>query len=83
MIVITLCEWGLEAVLCTLMMLYFNLIHGHQSRALDRINHIIVNFIMFSVLPLFHLMGDNYYRTLVLEHGYVKALWKRLLDLNN
>ena len=80
MIVVTVYEWILEVVLNALMLTYLKLVFGH-SHILDRIIVIVFNFFMVSILPLFHLMGDNYYRTLVLEHGYTRALWKRLVDL--
>lgn len=82
MIFITFYEWILEMVLGFFMLINVKLING-RSHVLDRINIIAFNFSMFSILPLFHLMGDNYYRTLVLEHGYVKALWMRMIDLEN
>ena len=82
MVMVMIYEWSLEVVLNVLLHFYIRFFYGSYI-VLDRITSIIFNFFMVSILPIFHLMSDNYYRTLVMEHGYCKALWKRLIDLNN
>ena len=83
MVMVMIYEWSLEVVLNVLFHLYREFFYGSHTVLDRRITFIIFNFFMVSILPLFHLMSDNYYRTLVMEHGYCKALWKRLIDLNN
>lgn len=81
MLSISMTEWAMELLLNLTMIIYVKYINGY-SNFLNKFSWIFFTFVQFSILPLFYLMGDKYYRALVTHHGYLKALWIRLLKFD-
>ena len=75
---ISVIQWIMEFCQNVLFMTYHYFLFGY-SKAIDKLGIILYGFFMAVLQPCFYLMTEQRFRTDVMKHGTLTALWNALV----